>query len=44
MLILSSGDHAPLVMDSLEHGKHIFVEKPLCFSLRDADRLIERSQ
>ena len=44
VLILTSGDHAPLILDALEHGKHVFVEKPLCFCLHDADRLIERSQ
>ncbi|MBS1789632.1 MAG: Gfo/Idh/MocA family oxidoreductase [Acidobacteria bacterium] len=43
VLVLSSGDHAPIALAALEAGKHVFVEKPLCFSLSDADRLIESS-
>ena len=32
--------HAPAVLAALEAGLHVFVEKPLCISLADADRII----
>lgn len=41
VFVLSGGDHAPPVLSALEAGKHVFVEKPLCFSLRDADAIRE---
>ncbi len=28
--------HVPLSLAAIEHGKHVFVEKPLCFSLVEA--------
>jgi predicted dehydrogenase len=34
-------DHTAAVLDSLAAGKHIFVEKPLCFTTGDADRMSE---
>jgi predicted dehydrogenase len=43
VLVLSNGDHAPIALAALEAGKHVFVEKPLCFTLRDADQLIDSS-
>ena len=30
-------DHAPIIMDAAAANKHIFVEKPLCFSLEQAE-------
>ena len=36
-------EHAGIALAALEAGKHIFVEKPLAFSLEEADRLIERA-
>ena len=29
--------HAPLVLQAMEKGKHVFVEKPLCLSQQDLD-------
>lgn len=28
--------HVPLSLEAIAHGKHVFVEKPLCFSLEEA--------
>lgn len=40
VLVLIGGDHFPPVLAAIEAGKHVFVEKPLCFSLQEADLLI----
>jgi predicted dehydrogenase len=32
--------HAAIVTDALEAGLHVFVEKPLCITLADADRIV----
>ncbi|MFC9126457.1 Gfo/Idh/MocA family protein [Streptomyces sp. NPDC057099] len=39
VLVLSGGSHAPQVLAAAEAGKHILVEKPLCFTLREADEI-----
>ncbi|MHC1763037.1 MAG: Gfo/Idh/MocA family oxidoreductase [Verrucomicrobiia bacterium] len=39
--------HAPLVLEALQHGRHIFVEKPLCLALtelQEIDAAYEKSQ
>jgi predicted dehydrogenase len=36
-----SQTHAPATLDALEHDLHVFVEKPMCITLADADRIIE---
>ena len=40
-LILTSGSHAPLAAAALETGRPVFVEKPLAYTLAEADRLAE---
>jgi predicted dehydrogenase len=32
--------HCALVLEALEHGKHVLVEKPLATSVEDADRMV----
>lgn len=41
VLVLNSGSHAPQVLAAVEAGKHVLVEKPLCFTLREADAIQE---
>ena len=36
--------HAPIVLQALEKGKHVFVEKPLCLTLEDLSRIRHSSQ
>src|SRR6187397_2394766 len=35
VLVLSSGSHAPQVLAAIQAGKHVLVEKPLCFTMRE---------
>jgi predicted dehydrogenase len=44
VLVLSGGDHFPQALAALQSGKHIFVEKPLCFTLKEADTLIDAAE
>src|SRR5512132_739653 len=36
-----SQTHTRVTLDALEHGLHVFVEKPMCITLADTDRIIE---
>jgi predicted dehydrogenase len=35
-----AGTHAPVVLDALEAGLHVFVEKPMCITIADADAIV----
>jgi predicted dehydrogenase len=35
-----AGTHARVVIDALDAGLHVFVEKPMCITLEDADAII----
>ena len=35
-----AGTHAQVVLDALDAGLHVFVEKPMCITLEDADAVI----
>jgi predicted dehydrogenase len=41
-LVVSSpaGTHAEVVLAALDAGAHVFVEKPMCITLRDADEIV----
>ncbi len=39
-----SGMHAEIAIHCIEAGIHVIIEKPMAMSLRDADRIIARSQ
>jgi predicted dehydrogenase len=38
--IFSADSHGPVIVDALAAGKHIFAEKPMCFTLREADEIL----
>ncbi len=44
VLILSSGDHAPVTIAALERGLHVLVEKPLAYTLRETDEVIAAAE
>ncbi len=35
VFILTSGSHAPIAIEAAKAGKHILVEKPMCFSVAE---------
>jgi predicted dehydrogenase len=35
-----AGTHAEIVLDALDAGLHVFVEKPMCITLADADAIV----
>ena len=41
VLIATAGSHAPIALAALEAGKHVLTEKPMCYTLREADALVE---
>src|SRR6266849_5466888 len=40
VLVLTSGSHAPAAIAAANAGMHVLVEKPMCFTLREADEMI----
>ena len=38
--VLSADSHGQVVIDALLAGKHVFTEKPLCYTLREADEVL----
>jgi predicted dehydrogenase len=44
LVVLSSGDHAPIIHDALDAGMDVFVEKPLCFSTQDAHEIARKAK
>lgn len=39
----SSGEHAKIALDCIDHGCSLIIEKPIALSLADADMIIERA-
>jgi predicted dehydrogenase len=39
-----NGTHAPVVLDALDAGLHVLVEKPLCLSPADAQAIVARAR
>jgi predicted dehydrogenase len=40
VMILTSGDHAPIAIGAAEAGLHVFVEKPMALSSQTAERVV----
>src|SRR2546425_5627107 len=38
--VLSADSHGQLIVDALRTGKHVFTEKPMCYTLREADEIL----
>jgi predicted dehydrogenase len=41
VLLCQSDPKTQIAVDAFAAGKHVFIEKPMCFSLQEADRIIE---
>jgi predicted dehydrogenase len=41
VLVLTSGDHAPVAIAAAQAGKHVFVEKPMALSSEHAARVLD---
>lgn len=41
VLIATTGSHAPLVVAAAKQGLHMFVEKPLCFSVAEGTEMLQ---
>jgi predicted dehydrogenase len=44
VLVLTSGDHAPVAIAAAESGSHVFVEKPMCLSPAEGRAMIEAAE
>jgi predicted dehydrogenase len=40
VLVLTAGSHAPVAVAAAEAGVHVFVEKPMCFSVEEGQQMI----
>jgi predicted dehydrogenase len=40
VLVLTAGSHAPAAIAAAEAGVHVFVEKPMCFSVAEGEQMI----
>ncbi len=39
-VVLSADSHGKVIVDALNAGKHVCTEKPMCFTLREADEIL----
>jgi predicted dehydrogenase len=39
-VLLSADSHGQVIVDALKAGKHVFTEKPMCYTLREADEIL----
>ncbi len=44
VLVLTSGSHAPIAIAAAEAGKHVLVEKPMCFSVAEGHAMIAAAE
>jgi predicted dehydrogenase len=41
VLVLTSGSHAPMAIAAAKAGRHVFVEKPMCFSAAEGTAMVD---
>jgi predicted dehydrogenase len=44
VMILTSGDHAPMAIGAAEAGLHVFVEKPMALASEGAERMVQAAR
>jgi predicted dehydrogenase len=44
VLVLTAGSHAPVAIAAAQAGVHVFVEKPMCFSVNEGREMIAAAQ
>jgi predicted dehydrogenase len=44
VLVLTPGSHAPIAVAAAEAGRHVLVEKPMCFSVAEGRTMIEAAE
>ncbi|MGI8855660.1 MAG: Gfo/Idh/MocA family protein [Thermomicrobiales bacterium] len=44
VIVLTPGSHAAAAIAAMEAGKQVIVEKPMCFTLREADEMIATAE
>ena len=44
VLVLTSGSHAPVAIEAARAGRHVFVEKPMCFSVAEGVEMVSAAR
>jgi predicted dehydrogenase len=44
LLVLTPGSHAPIAVEAARRGLHVFVEKPMCFSVEEGREMIAAAE
>ena len=44
VLVLTSGSHAPIAVAAAEAGRHVLVEKPMCFSVTEGQAMVAAAE
>lgn len=44
IVLVTNKNHAPPALAAMEHGKHVFVEKPIAFNLAQADEMVHGAE
>lgn len=44
VLVLTSGSHAPIAIEAAQRGVHVFVEKPMCYSVEEGRAMVSAAR
>lgn len=44
VMVLTPGSHAPIAVAAAEAGRHVFVEKPMCFSVDEGREMVDAAR